>query len=356
MNTENRSSNPEMVSVPREWAKHYADLLEERCGYEKAEQVTAFLAQPAQHQGEPVALPARKHPVRADYSQDILAEGWNACLNEIAKMGPLYTRADPGEVVRFGIQVEKLLCGALGREWSATGISIETLVAELKAKADPGEVERLRTELVEWKERCQRNSDEAMSWMAKHDALRAQLAERTKQLDNALDDIEGLIGAVRHYDKNHQLHNEEGTLRRYRASLSASAEPTAREAQALEAEKILGIERLPAEPSTPKSKPRAHDVTMFQRAPTPPTINGHKLNCKAVDDYKPGECSCGHIEPSAPTETLYERGRRIFAEGRGMSCIWGDCKSDDELPEVERGWKAAFDEAVAAGTVPEVKL
>lgn len=178
MNTENRSSNTEMVSVPREWAQHYADLLEDRCGYEKAEQVTAFLAQPAQHHGEPVALPARKHPVRADYSQDILAEGWNACLNEIAKMGPLYPRADPGEVVRFGIQVEKLLCGALGREWSATGISIETLVAELKAKADPGEVERLRTELDEWKERCQRNSDEAMSWMAKHDAMRAQLAER----------------------------------------------------------------------------------------------------------------------------------------------------------------------------------
>ncbi|MDH0639058.1 hypothetical protein N5D52_19155 [Pseudomonas sp. GD03860] len=47
-------SNTEMVSVPREWAQHYADLLEERCGYEKAEQVTAFLAQLAQHQGEPV--------------------------------------------------------------------------------------------------------------------------------------------------------------------------------------------------------------------------------------------------------------------------------------------------------------
>lgn len=37
-------------------------------------------------------------------------------------------------VVRFGIQVEKALCAALGREWSATGISIETLIAELKAR------------------------------------------------------------------------------------------------------------------------------------------------------------------------------------------------------------------------------
>lgn len=79
-----------------------------------------------------------------------------------------------------------------------------------------------------------------------------------------------------------------------------------------------------------------------------------QVECRAMAD---NACARPSIaEPSTPTETLYERGRRIFAEGRGMSCIWGDCKSDDELPEVERGWKAAFDEAVAAGTVPEVKL
>lgn len=30
-----------------------------------------------------------------------------------------------------------------------------------------------------------------------------------------------------------------------------------------------------------------------QSAPTSQTINGHRLFCKAVDDYKPGQCSCG---------------------------------------------------------------
>lgn len=90
-----------------------------------------------QHQGDPVALPARKHPVRADYSQDILAEGWNACLNEIAKMGPLYTRADPGEVEQLRAKAEDLrqaLTRARKAHASSQGIlqdHIETLSAQL---------------------------------------------------------------------------------------------------------------------------------------------------------------------------------------------------------------------------------
>jgi len=43
-------------------------------------------------------------------------------------------QGEPSEVIAFGIQVEKLLCEALGREWSASGISIESLVAELKGR------------------------------------------------------------------------------------------------------------------------------------------------------------------------------------------------------------------------------
>lgn len=38
------------------------------------------------------------------------------------------------DVIAFGIRVEKLLCKALGREWSASGISIESLVAQIPAK------------------------------------------------------------------------------------------------------------------------------------------------------------------------------------------------------------------------------
>ena len=37
-------------------------------------------------------------------------------------------------------------------------------------------------------------------------------------------------------------------------------------------------------------------------------------------------------------ETLYEKGGRLYREGYGLSCLWGMCKSDEELPEVHRGW------------------
>jgi len=53
----------------------------------------------------------------------------------------LARRAEPStneDVLRFAIQVEKMLCAALGREWSAAGISIESLIAELaKRRAEP---------------------------------------------------------------------------------------------------------------------------------------------------------------------------------------------------------------------------
>ncbi|MGN8259460.1 hypothetical protein ACLEJW_09020 [Pseudomonas sp. SMSB3] len=57
----------------------------------------AGVAPAEQHQGEPVALPARLPEHRID------SHGWNACLDEIAKLGPLYTRADPGEIERLAI-------------------------------------------------------------------------------------------------------------------------------------------------------------------------------------------------------------------------------------------------------------
>ncbi|MFA7256951.1 MAG: hypothetical protein WC047_05195, partial [Kiritimatiellales bacterium] len=37
-------------------------------------------------------------------------------------------------VVRLGIDVEKLLCGILGREWSAAGISIVSLCDEISRR------------------------------------------------------------------------------------------------------------------------------------------------------------------------------------------------------------------------------
>jgi hypothetical protein len=37
-------------------------------------------------------------------------------------------------LTKFAIDVEKLLCGLLGKEWQASGMSIETLVEELRAQ------------------------------------------------------------------------------------------------------------------------------------------------------------------------------------------------------------------------------
>lgn len=74
MPTENRSSNTEMVSVP-----------------------------------EPVVLPARKvHKKGNSPMQNAKNSAWNACLDEIAKLGPLYTHADPGEVERLRGEVRRL--------------------------------------------------------------------------------------------------------------------------------------------------------------------------------------------------------------------------------------------------------
>ena len=58
------------------------------------------MAKPSEpHQGEPVALPARMSDL--DRFNNPLTDRWNACLDEIAKLGPLYTHADPGEVERL---------------------------------------------------------------------------------------------------------------------------------------------------------------------------------------------------------------------------------------------------------------
>lgn len=64
------------------------------------------VAQP--RQGGPVALPARKGThLRYDTLMPTFSKGWNACLDEIAKLGPLFTRTDPGEVERLRGQINE---------------------------------------------------------------------------------------------------------------------------------------------------------------------------------------------------------------------------------------------------------
>ncbi|QDC04738.1 DUF3450 domain-containing protein [Pseudomonas sp. SWI7] len=64
-----------------------------------------------QHQGEPVTLPARKDPTQgwAVPGGVAKADGWNACLDEIAKLGPLYTHPglDAWQKGRDGMRSER---------------------------------------------------------------------------------------------------------------------------------------------------------------------------------------------------------------------------------------------------------
>ncbi|WP_038705857.1 hypothetical protein [Pseudomonas soli] len=105
MPTENRSSNTEMVSFPRELSDDLAELIATRarvCGggaFEIWEAICEGFGKPAeQNYGEPVAW-CQPHwsGKYADYSWG--AERPNAAFPELWK--PLYTNADPGEVERL---------------------------------------------------------------------------------------------------------------------------------------------------------------------------------------------------------------------------------------------------------------
>ncbi|MBF8764166.1 hypothetical protein IR009_02885 [Pseudomonas putida] len=90
------------------------------------DQLRAILAQPAQqHQGEPVALPARKDPTQhwVEPGGVHKAEGWNSYHDEIAKLGPLYTRPAPANIAEVEREPE---CFCVEH-----GLHIETLRAHL---------------------------------------------------------------------------------------------------------------------------------------------------------------------------------------------------------------------------------
>ncbi len=100
MPTENRSSNTEMVSVPRDLAESIIRMLQGSGGWKTAEQLGALLSQPAQQQGEPVAWLVTGTGMRGAYIKDPShwAHGYS--------VRPLYTHADAGEVERLRYKAE----------------------------------------------------------------------------------------------------------------------------------------------------------------------------------------------------------------------------------------------------------
>ena len=222
MSTENRSSNTEMVSVPRGLIEQLEqvgegstpsravrkDALEQLYVYASCTQParqphpdpiawmvgTAFwwtkeeaerdaaetglpivglgpmagIAPAEQRQGEPVALPERKDPTQHWVEPGAVhkAQGWNACLDEIAKLGPLYSRPVEGEPVAW-------LDPNAGLSWLVDRMTVAP-GTKLYPHADPSEVERLRGEV-----RRLHEAGEFLDNVSQgiEDKLRAQLAE-----------------------------------------------------------------------------------------------------------------------------------------------------------------------------------
>lgn len=109
--------------------------------------IEAVLAE--QHQGDPVALPARKPGVNASF-EGTDAEwygniGWNACLDEIAKLGPLHTRPAQGEPVAWTYLVggERRFFPTDPRPSHGAHAHLITEAQPVYTHADPAEVERL---------------------------------------------------------------------------------------------------------------------------------------------------------------------------------------------------------------------
>ena len=143
-----------------------------------------------QHQGEPVALPARKDQTQgwAVPGGVAKADGWNECLDEIAKLGPLFSRPAQGEPVAYLITPP----GCAAALIHAVDLTYRTEHAvPLYTHADPAEVERLRDE-----NRRLHEAGEFLDGVNQgiEDTLRAQLAERDallRDLDDAWNSYDG---------------------------------------------------------------------------------------------------------------------------------------------------------------------
>lgn len=101
----------EFVRVPRSELARLQESMDPPRGAVAWGIVCDLLAKPAaQHQGEPVKTPARDESLGAaerDEYANGYRHGWNAYNDEIAKLGPLYTHADPGEVEHDAVLVSR---------------------------------------------------------------------------------------------------------------------------------------------------------------------------------------------------------------------------------------------------------
>ncbi|WP_252361436.1 hypothetical protein [Pseudomonas asiatica] len=135
-----------MVGTAFWWTKEEA----ERDAAETGKTITPIgpmsgIAPAEEHQGEPVALPAMKNANSGHDTEDSYGDGWDDCLREIAKLGPLYKRPVQGEPVAWQVNwpngTRELYTHEVGAKASMMPYQ------PLYLHADPGEVERLTEQL-----------------------------------------------------------------------------------------------------------------------------------------------------------------------------------------------------------------
>lgn len=133
------SPEPNKFGIMREVRKVYAaadgrDVARLRAlideGQRESEKLLALLAD--QGQGEPVQLPSVRKNV-GPFLADQFNAGWNECLADIAKLGPLYNRADPSEIQRIESQVnmKRTMLGAVLDDWEKVDHEHSVLRAQL---------------------------------------------------------------------------------------------------------------------------------------------------------------------------------------------------------------------------------
>lgn len=202
------TTDPKFVCAPRDEVERVVKLLAYQAQpypSPHAEYWQGLLDKPAeQHQGEPVALPMRDESLgtaESDGYANGYRHGWNAYQEAVAKLGPLYTHADLGEVERLRADVEFLSRCLKEREFERDALLRE--------------VERLR----------ENHRNHAARLIDERGTLRAQLAERDAQLGEVR---KAILAARKPLLQYRELNDEMYALWELaRQFLSASAEPSA---------------------------------------------------------------------------------------------------------------------------------
>lgn len=178
-------------------------------------------------------------------------------VNILQNAGQGYFSKDHGDELRALLDADKrpsgCCCPSKGYAgaWAAGPCPIHQGLRRLKPAAQPQcEAERLRADRGDLQRYANELNEERCEFERKIDKLRSRLSKQEDQLANQVALLREALNYIRADGGFTTLDDK------IEDCLSASAEPTKQEAWALQVEKDLGIERLPAEP-----KPRGEAGT-----------------------------------------------------------------------------------------------